>query len=72
MQLTMHMKYMEREKNSRINVVTCSVPDGGSGGGRGGYRWIEHLTVKGVSAFALVDGDPRRPTGDGKWLPHMK
>ena len=28
--------------------------------GHGGCRWIEHLAVKGVGAFALVDGDPRR------------
>ena len=42
--------------------------DGGSNGsvgGRGGGRWIEHVAVKGVGAFALADGDPRRA---GKWL----
>jgi len=35
--------------------------DGDSDGGvrgRGGCRWIEYLAVKGVGAFALVDGDP--------------
>jgi len=27
-----------------------------------GCRWIEELTVKGVGAFALANGDQRRPT----------
>ena len=39
--------------------------DGGSDGGirgRGGCRWIEYLAVKGVGAFALATGDPRRST----------
>ena len=31
-------------------------------GGRRGCRWIEDLAVKGVGAFALVDGDQRRST----------
>jgi len=35
---------------------------GGGGGGRGECRWIEDLTVKGVGAFALADGDQQRPT----------
>ena len=43
--------------------------DGGSDGGvrvRGGCRWIEEFTVKGVGAFALADGDQRRLTGTRK------
>jgi len=31
-----------------------------------GCRWIEEFAVKGVGAFALVDGDPRRSTESRK------
>ena len=43
--------------------------DGGSGGGvrgREGCRWIKNIAVKGVGAFALADGDPRRSTESQK------
>ena len=36
--------------------------------GRGGCRWIENITVKGVGALALADGDPRRSTESRKMV----
>ena len=57
------------EGNSSMPSGKLRHTDGGSDGGvggRGGYRWIEDIAVKGVSAFALAYGDPRRLTESRK------
>ena len=72
------MKYMKWERNRKRGKLLKQRGDlrrtnGGSGGGvwgRGGCRWIEEFTVKGVGAFALVDGDPRRLTESRKMASH--
>jgi len=57
---------------TQINTLTSADlwrTDGGSGwgvGDRGGRRWIEEFAAKGVGAFALADGDPRRSTESRK------